>query len=186
MSLRKCATLVTTLCAVLFAGALFVSAQEADATVSLSPLDEVVGEAADPEAVDPREAALSLLEQVQSALSAAVLAGDDAPGAVQQVINLLEGVNGPNYVPGEAGVVEEAGVNGAIAYVEQLAGRTAEELASLDLEALVEQGWETPEVLSLAHLLLARNALVEGGDDPAAVEAAAAHVSQAVALLRGE
>src|SRR5690606_17296251 len=117
------------------------------------------------EEVDAREAALSLLEEVQFALGVAAATGADpaSAAAAQHLLNLLEGENGPNYAPVE-GV--EGDTYGAISYLEALAGRTAAELAASDLIALIEANAEAPEVLALAHILLAHRAIVEEGANP--------------------
>jgi len=181
VTLRKCAAVSTALAVLLAVIVLGTPAAFAQDDYALDPLPsaEVGGEA------DPREAALGVLEQVQFALTEAVTSGDSLSAAqtVQVVLNLLEGSQGPHFVPVEGA---EGELLGAIPHLESVAGITAEELAEVDLEALIEEGAELPEVLALAHLLLARDTLVEGGADPASLEVAAAHVDQAAALLRGE
>lgn len=182
-ALHRCASILTALGALVALLILEAPPALAQDEYVLDPAP-AVGTAGD-EAVDPREAALDALEQVQFALSAAATSGDGVSAAetVQAALNLLEGSEGPHFIP-VAGA--EGELPGAIGYLESLAGIAAEELAEVDLEALIEEGVELPEVLALAHLLLARDALVEGGAGPDALEAAAAHVAQAVALLGGD
>jgi len=177
MHLRKSLMItVLTLCAALLAGALLASAQE----VGEEPSGEI--EFSTAATSDPRAGALALLEQAQFALS--VTATDDsdpdaAAATVQKVINLLEGESGANYSPAVG--VDGDDTRGAIPYLEELTGRSAADLLTTDLDALIEANEETPEVLALAHVLLAQRALLTDGAN--ALDAAAGHVDQAIALL---
>ena len=73
---------------------------------------------------------------------------------------------------------------GAIAYVEAIAGAKKEDFADVDLAALVEEGDETAETEALLRLLLARNLLLQEDVDGEVLTAAERQITEALKLLQ--
>ncbi|HLT59438.1 MAG TPA: hypothetical protein VKZ69_11790 [Limnochordales bacterium] len=116
---------------------------------------------------DPRQAAVASLESVRDAL-AAPAAADLDPGAV------------PGYAVDVLALIE--GENGAVARLEDVAGRSADEFAGSDLTAILEAAEEPAEVLALVHVLAAQQRL-EAAAEAADLQDALYHVEQALGLL---
>lgn len=108
------------------------------------------------------------LETVRAALNESVVSGiteDEVAERAQAAADLL------------LGDTDEPGL---IARVQTLAGVTSEEL--IDAEAVVTSGSDTPEIVALAHLLLAAEALTNSPDEVSLL-VAGGHVEEASRLL---
>ena len=108
------------------------------------------------------------LEAVRSTLNESVVSGttqEEVVERAQAAAALL------------LGDIDEPGL---IARVQTLAGLTSEDL--IDAEAVVTNGDDAPEIVALAHLLLAAEALTSSPDDVSLL-VAAGHVEEAGRLL---
>ena len=158
-------------------GAFLVSAQEG-ATIAPSQ-----GESGP---MSPRVGAQTILAQLQFTLSEgalAALASDDVPDVAAYVVNMLEGENGENYRQLEG---YESDPYGLIQYLEDLTGKSADELAQGDLEATAASESESAEVRAFAHVLLAHRSLTGGAPaDAALLQEVAEHIKEAHSLVLG-
>jgi len=127
---------------------------------------EFVQEEPEQEATAGTDALWQKLTQLLEVLDESVVTTtDDVAGLAQQAAELLLGNE------------FEAGV---IGLVQELAG--VEDSQSIDAETVIAAGTDAPEVIALAHLVLAAQAL-SGAPDTALLLEAGEHVSEADRLL---
>lgn len=89
-----------------------------------------------------------------------------------------------DFVMGLLDGVEEG--TGVIAYLEALTGKSAADLDDQTVTEIIRIGAESPELVALAHVLVARQALTRDDMDAQALAEAYRHLSEARALMRGE
>lgn len=138
------------------------------------------------EAVNALEASIILLTLAQMELREEVLAeATPAEWSViaAYVVNLLVGPEDEHFDEEYALASIKYG-EGAIAYVEAIAGAKKEDFADVDLAALVEEGNEAAETEALLRLLLARNLLLQEAVDGEVLAAAERQITEALKLLK--
>lgn len=137
-----------------------------------------------PAAASPLEGAKQLVDEARAKLNPDVvdsLSESAVKPTAQTVINLLEGENGEHFDAS----TPVSDPHGAIPYLEDATGRSAAELAAGDLEAVAASTDESPEVVALAHLVMADQALTAGEASQEVLQEAATHIDEAHEILTG-
>lgn len=144
--------------------------------------------------VDPRTAVVQALGHLQDVLGEDAIAdmSEEKWGtAAQYVVNILEGEKGAHYdssVTFDPGAQVTTDGYGVIPHLQDLTGRSADEFKVEQLQKMIEDGSESPELLSMAHLILVDSALT-GSDAPvdsATLVSAGKHIQDALYLLTGD
>lgn len=159
-----------------------VLANEDDQAMELEVQLEVYEEA------NALEAAVELITLAQEELAEEALAKSTPPEwpvIAAYVMNILEGPEGEYFDEQYALPTVTYGA-GAIAYVEEIAGISAEIFAEGDVDSLVDQLGEKAEVEALLHLLVIKDFLLQVEIDPEVLATVAEHLDAALSLLQGE
>lgn len=136
--------------------------------------------------VDALEAAVELIGLAQSELTEEVLAESTPPEwpvISGFVLNLLEGAEGENFDEQYALPTVAYGA-GAIAYVEQIAGVSAEALGSGDVFEAGDESVDAAETQALLHLLIVKDVLLQDAIDENALAAVGEHLEAALSFLQ--
>lgn len=161
-------------------------AQSSEESVQASSIAVASDQSEEDDAVHTLEAAVDLLMLVDSELADDVLADASPPEwpvIAAYVVNILEGPQGPHFRE-EYALPSLIYDRGAIAYVEELVGISADEFGDADVAALIDSGAASPEEEVLLRLMYANELLVGDAVDIEVLAAAADQVNAVLTLLQ--